>query len=1191
MQSVTARSIARIFFLWWSGPEDERANFCRHGWKEILAPIAAILLFFFSFGLPANAQVAGGSVAGTVTGESGAAMPDVRISVTEASTGLARTATTNPTGLYNVPNLSPGSYEMTVSATGFTTQLWTTINVTAGVERVLNMTMHAGDPKQVVRVVAPPALVSEPCPTVCGSASASTVRDTPLNGRDWAALATLQAGVSSVQNGSASGGGNTDRGFGAAVSISGSRPDQNSYRLDGISINDYANGAPGSVLGDNLGIDAVEQVSVLGSNYPADYGRTSGGVINVVTRSGKDAFHGSLYEFLRNSALDARNFFDGPVIPPFKRNQFGGSGGLPIQKGRTFIFGDYEGLRQSLGATTVDTVPSRAARGIAPGETTPSIPAVLCSIPQTPQQLPPNGCTSTQLPLSGPGAAPNPDPTTHIDKSILQFLAGNFFPLPNGAPIGNGDTGIFTFAAQQITTENYFTIRFDHKFTDSDSIYATYMRDASQTVQPGTFGELYSDIVSSRQTTSLHEQHIFSPNLLNVATIGFSRAVGIIGKVASVSNPNMVGTTGQSFAFEPNGYAGDIQSIPGVTSFLGAPTAAGFIPSSKAIYWNSYQGADDAVLTHGKHSIKFGGDVERMQDNEISASNINGLFRFDSLTQFLTNQPSLFSGTGSPLPLDIGVRETLFGAYVQDDIKLTKTLTLNAGLRYEMLTVPTESHGLTSVLRNLTDALPVCGVANAGCSGTGSLFTNSTKRNFEPRLGFAWNPRGGKTLFRGGFGIFDVLPLPYEFNLTFQRAAPFTRTIVGVDPAPGSFSMDPVAGSLAYQTFSGQANTNLAYYADPHPKRNYVMQWNLSVARELTSTLALTVGYVGSRGVHQPYRGDNIDMVLPTLSSAGYLWPCGPDGLGDSCQVGFLPNGTPSSKLNPNFGRVNATLWQANSFYDAMQVDVAKRASHGFTFHGAYTWGKSIDTLSATEADDAFPNGIFNQIFFDQRTTRGLSDFNVAQTLVLSVTWEIPGPQKGSRLPEWAFGGWQLVGLYKASTGQPFTPILGGDPAGTKLDETGQVPSLVPGCNPVNSNFKKDPSPIYINPNCFILPQSTPAIAAECQPFGQGPGNPGIPGTCANLRGNMGRNIVIGPGLSKLDLSVFKNNYIRRISESFNAQFRAEIFNIFNRANFGSPTDNSAVFDQNGLPISSAGLLTSTQTTSRQIQFALKLIW
>jgi hypothetical protein len=931
-------------------------------------------------------------------------------------------------------------------------------------------------------------------------------------------------------------------------------------------------------------------------------------VINVVTRAGKDAFHGSIYEFLRNSALDARNFFDGPKIPPFKRNQFGGSGGLPIKKGSTYIFGDYEGLRQSLGVTTVNTVPSPAVRGIGTGVGGGNGPATFCSIPQTPQQLPPNGCSPSALPASGPGSAPNPDPTTHIDQSILRFLSGNFIPLPNGPLLGNGDTGIFSFSGQDVTSENYFTIRFDQKFSDADSIYATYIRDNSTTVQPGTFGELTSDVVSNRQAATLHEQHIFSPNLLNVGVVGFTRAVGIQGKVSTVSNPNMVGTTGQSFAFEPGGYAGDIQSIPGVTSFTGAPTAEGYIPSSRALYWTTYQGGDDAVLTHGIHSIKFGGQVERMQDNEVSASNINGLFRFDSLQQFLTNQPALFSGTGTPLPLDIGIRETLFGAYLEDDVRFRKTLTFNAGLRYEMLTVPTESHGLTSVLRNMSDPMPVCGVSHLGCSGSGSLFANPTLRDFEPRLGFAWNPRGGKTMVRGGFGIFDVLPLPYEFTLTFQRAAPFTRTIVGVDPGSGSLTMDPVAGSNAYKEFIGQTNTNLAYYADPNPKRNYVMQWNLSVARELTSTLALTVGYVGSRGVHQPYRVDNMDMVLPAPTSAGYLWPIPNAAPVDnattpaSCLDGSTPTttGCPWPKLNPHFGRVNGTLWQANSFYDAMQVDVAKRVSHGFQFHVAYTWSKSIDTLSATEADDAFPNGLFNQPFFDQRTTRGLSDFNVAQNLVVSATWEIPGPPKGSRFPEWAFGGWQLVALYKASTGQPFTPILGGDPLATRLDETGEVPGLVAGCNPVNKNFKKEASPIYLNASCYGLPLSTPAIASGCQTVGfrapgtdgpSDPGNPGIAGTCANLRGNLGRNTVIGPGLSKLDFSVFKNNYIPRISETFNAQFRAEIFNIFNHANFASPTDNLAVFDQNGSAIQSAGLIDSTQTTSRQIQFALKLIW
>jgi len=1106
-----------------------------------------LLWLLVCFGMPANAQVAGGAITGTVTGESGTAVPGVQISVKDVSSGLSRTDVTNAAGVYSVPALAPGSYEMTISASGFTTQLWAGISVTAGLERVLNVTMRPGDPAQVVRVAAPPALVSEPCPATCGSASSSTVRDTPLNGRDWAALATLQAGVTGVQNGSATGGGNTDRGFGAAVSISGSRPDQNSYRLDGISINDYANGAPGSVLGDNLGIDAVEQVSVLGSNYPAEYGRTSGGVINVVTKSGKNTFHGSVYEFLRNSALDARNFFDGPVIPPFKRNQFGGSAGRAIRKDRTFVFGDYEGLRQSLGVTSVNTVPSVAARA---GELS-----------------------------SG---------TIVVDPGVARFLAA-FYPLPNGQI--NGDTGIYSFAAQQVTTENYFTVRVDHKLSDSDSLFGSYMRDSSTTVEPGTFGELFSDIVSSRQVVSAHEQHIFSPNFLNDAQIGFSRAVGIQGKVSSVLNPLM---KDPSYAFLPGAFAGSVEFTPGLTNFLGAPTAEGDVSSSRTLAWNSFQGGDDAVLTLGRHALKFGGEVERMQDNEISASNINGSFRFNSLKDYLLNRPASFSGTGSPFPLDIGIRETLFGAYVQDDIRLQKTLTLNAGLRYEMVTVPTEAHGRTAALRNISDPAPVCGVAQSGCAGAGSLFPNPTLRNFEPRLGFAWNPHSGKTLLRGGFGVFDVLPLPYEFTLTFQRAVPFVQTIVG-QANPGEFPTG------AYQRLSSESTTGLAYFPESNPKRNYVMQWNLSVARELTSTLAVTVGYVGSRGVHQPYRVDNIDMVLPTLTSAGYLWPCGPDGKGNSCVVGFNPDGTRSQNLNPNFGRINSTLWQVHSSYDAMQADVAKRVSHGISFHAAYTFGKSIDTLSATEADDAFPNGLFNQLYFAPQTTRGLSDFNVAQTFVLSFTWEIPGPPKDSKLPEWAFGGWQVGGLYKASTGQPFTMTLGGDPAGQKLDETGQVPSYTPGCNLVDSNFKKNPlGPIYINPSCFILPQATPAIASMCQNFGfravgtngaTDPGSAGIPGTCANLRGNLGRNIVVGPGLSKLDFSVFKNNYVKRISENFNAQFRAEFFNILNRANFASPTDNLSVFDQTGQPTGSAGLLTSTQTTSRQIQFALKLIW
>lgn len=1095
------------------------------GSPHVAVGIASLLWVFLFLLAPsaAKAQVAGGSVAGTARGESGAAMPGVRLSIRDVATGEVRSVSTDTGGLYSIPALPPGSYEMTVSASGFVTQVWTGISVTVGSERVLNIVMRPGDPNVVVRTAVPAAPLSQSSSCCGGNANASAVQNTPLNGRDWAQLATLQAGVTGVQTGNVTGGGgNTDRGFGAPVSISGARPDQNSYRLDGISINDYSNGAPGSVLGDNLGVDAVEQVSVLGSNYPAEYGRTSGGVINAVTRAGTKAFHGDVYEFFRNSALDARNFFDGK-IPPFKRNQFGGSAGGAIQKDRTFIFGDYEGLRQSLGVTTVDTVPSPAARGINTGPNGGPGPTTLCSIPQ-------NGCTPTQIPATGPGSAVSPDPVTHIDTGVLPFLRA-FYPLPNGPLLGNGDTGIFTFAGQQVTNENYLTVRVDHKFSDRDTLTGAYMRDSSETVLPDAFDELLSDIVSRRQVVTLHEQHVFSGTALNAARFGFSRAVGIVGGISKVLNPNMLNA---AYGFVPGGFAGAVQSVPGVTSFLGGPTAQDTLPSSRSTSWNSFQGGDDVFLTRGIHALEFGALVERMQDNELVFANVNGAFRFDSLANFLTNQPQVFQGVATPSVPDIGLRQTLAGAYAQDDIRLQKNTTINLGLRYEMVTVPTEAQNRISNLRNLTDAQPHVG---------SPFFQNPTLRNFEPRVGFAWNPGGGKTMIRSGFGIFDVLPLPYEFNLSFQRAVPFVQTIVANVLQPGLFPTG------AFQQFSTQSNSALATYVEFRPKRNYVMQWNLSVSRELTSTLAVTIGYVGSRGVHLPYRVDNIDMVLPTLTSSGYIFP---------------PVST-SQTLNPNFGRIDSTLWQASSFYDALQADITKRVTHGIEFHAAYTWGKSIDTLSATEADDAFPNGLFNQLFFNQRTSRGLSDFNVAQTFVASFTWELSSPALSSRVPKWALSGWQIGGLYKASSGQPFTPILGGDPAGMKLDEVSELPDRLggSGCGTLTNTG---------NPNHYIKTQ--------CLAF---------PGT--GKWGNLGRNTLIGPGVSKLDFSVFKNNRIRRISENFNAQFRAEFFNILNRANFASPTDNSTVFDHLGSPISSAGLITSTQTTSRQIQFAIKFIW
>lgn len=1082
--------------------------------RGITVWLAVPLLLISLLVVPAEvtAQVSGGTVSGSITDASGAAVPGAQVTLTSAGTGLTRTVVTDAQGFYTVPNLAPGTCELRVSAQGFVTQVRTGLTVTVGAKLLLNVAMQPGNPQQVVRMAAATAIQASS--TVGGSVGSSTVTQTPLNGRDWTQLATLQTGVTGVQTGSAQGGGNTERGFGAALSISGARPDQNSYRLDGISINDYANAAPGSVLGTNLGVDAVEQFSVLGSNYPAEYGRTSGGVINAVTRSGTNAFHGSVYEFLRNSALDARNFFDGK-IPPFKRNQFGASGGGPIQKGRTFFFADYEGLRQSLGVTQIDTVPSSMAR---------------------------NGQLST-----GPITA---------DPAVVPFLQA-FYPLPNGPLLGNGDTGIFTFAGQQVTSENYFTTRIDRKFSEKDSIFGTYMHDNSKVVQPDAFNSLLSNSVSGRQLVTLHWQHIFSPRVLNAARLGFNRAIGIDGGVSEVLNPLRLDP---SFAFIPGQVAGQIKAVPGITNLPVGPNAQSpsVLSSSKSFFWNSYQGGDDAFVTRGIHAFTFGAIVERMQDNALPSNNTNGSFSFSSLSDFLTNRPLNFQGARPPF-LEFGTRQTLFGAYVSDDIQARKNLTLNVGLRYEMATVPTEVHSMMSNLLHLTDVQPHLG---------SPYFLNPTLLNFEPRVGFALNPfTNGKTLLRGGFGMFDVLPLPYAFANITPSAAPFSNQVFADSLSPGSFPTG------AYQEFAFSSTAARASYVEHGPKRSYVMQWNFRVAQELSSTLVATIGYVGSRGVHQPFKMDNFDMVLPTLTSAGYLFP---------------PTET-SQKLNPSYGRISGILWQSNSFYEALQVDLAKRVGHGVEFHTAYTWGKSLDTLSATAVDNAYPNGLLNPLFFDQRTTRGLSDFDVSQNFVFSYTWELPSPNSSSKVTNWALGGWQLGGIYKASSGQPFTPLLGGDPLGTKLDQSSAPPNRVAGCNPVNGNFKKEPSglPLYLNVNCFPVPIAPASLGTGCRPFP----DTNTPNSCANLFGNAGRNIVIGPGLSKLDFSLFKNNRVRRISESFSVQFRAEFFNILNRANFASPTDNLTVFNQNGNPISSAGLLTSTQTTSRQIQFALKIIW
>jgi hypothetical protein len=1028
----------------------------------------------------------------------------------------------------------------------------------------------------------------------------------PLNGRSWTDLATLQPGVSAIttQPDFAVGGDRGNRGFGNEISVAGDRPEQNNYRLDGISINDFNNAAPGSVLGGDLGVDAVQEFSVITSNVSAEYGRTSGGVINAITKSGTNQFHGGVYEFLRNDALDAANFFENASGLPkasFRQNQFGVDAGGPIRKNKLFIFGDYEGTRYSRGIPTPITVPSNAARlGIlrdsngnledqhgciyqgwtsatgCPQPNPPAPPPPLVTPLTSQSQCAPegNGATNHLLASGQAGFC--------VDDNVVKYLP--FWPVSSNT---NSDfnTASYGFSAQRIVTENFFTIRGDDKFSDKDSLAATYLRDFTPYSSPDGLNAVLLNSTTRRQIVSLEETHTFGPTLVNSVRGGYSREYEINDLGVGAINPL---AKDPSLAAIPGQFAAHVL-LAGIDQFTG-----GVNGNSNALYgWNSYQGYDDAFWTHGTHSLKFGGGVERQQLNRLTHTDPSGVFTFDTMLDFLISNPHRFTGENFSSVREQGLRQTIFGLYTQDDWRFRPNLTLNLGLRWEMATVINDNHGGIVNLIHLTDPAPLCGTFMTGCAQGSPLFGNSTLRNFEPRAGFAWDPfHNGKTAVRGSFGLFDILPLAYQYIASATKQAPFVSSGAVNHPGQGTF----YTGAFPLLTPRTAGSNHIEQY----PHRSYVMQWNFNVQRELIGNLTAMVGYVGSRGVHEPFRVDDADIVLPTRTPEGrWLFP-NPDQSGTT--------------LNPNFGSIGQLAYEGNSYYHALEVAVQKAMSHGVQFQTSFTWGKSIDTGSAAGHGDQFANSISSLPYYDLRMLRSRSDFDVKRTLVFNITWQVPSAKSLSGPAAWVANGWQLGTIFKVSDGVPFSATwgTGGDPQGLLNSDDWAFPDVLttPGCatltNPGNPNH-------YVKTECFTVPMAPcpPGTNATTCPFYSGASNgigcdptpPLGPNSslisttfpqCFNMRGNAPRNLLTGPGVTNLDFSVFKNQSIKKISESFNVQFRAEFFNIMNHANFGVPSialNHTDIFDSTGAPLSTAGVLTSTTTDPREIQFALKFGW
>ena len=1087
-------------------------------WTNVLCgAVAALAIFFVS---RAGAQVAGATLSGKVTDPTGSNVPGVDVNIKNEATGIDRQVHTDSQGLFAAPNLQPGSYAVSFQAQGFAPASTPHIVLAVGDERTLNVQLQIGQVSQQVTVTAAGEVIQLTSSTDLAEVNPTTMRELPLNGRDWTQLATLQPGVTAVraQAGSSGVSSRGNRGFGNQLSDGGHRPSENNYRVNGLSINDYTNGSPGSALGVQLGVDAIDQFSILTGNYSAEYGRTSGGVINAITKSGTNQVHGTAYYFLRSSKFDARNYFDPAQIPPFHRNQFGASGGAPIRKNKTFVFADYEGVRQDKSLSFYDRVPSAAARA-----------GHLCSAPTS------GTCT------------PN---TIVVDPTVAKYLPLYPLPSPGNPSAGDGDIGFFSGSGLAQLTEDYVTAKIDNTFSDKDTVAVSGFFDTSHLTQPDALLVGIHQVSSKRDMFDMEENHVFTQSLTNTLHFGYSRTEGYVNQPVAAINP---------LGADPTLGALPGRNAPSITT-TGLTQEAGSLgtPSYSHHVQNSFQGYDDAFLIHGLHTFKAGVAFERLQYNVVHASGPNGNFNFPSLSGFLQNQPTSVSALLPGTSQEYAGRQSILGFYFQDDWHILPRVTVNLGVRYEITTLPKEANNRFAVLQTL-------GPGVSATPNVPSLWQNNqTLKNFVPRVGMAWDPFGdGKTSIRAGFGIFDVLPLLWEYSFNAASSYPFGEKGSASKLPKGSF---PTGATLIANNPTKFQET----YVEQHPKRNYAMNWNLNLQRTLSASTNLTVGYVGSHTVHQPFTVNDANMQLPTQTPYGYLWPA-----------------SGGTRFDTSVGAIIATWWDDSASYQSLRSQLSRQMTKGWQAQASFTWSKCIDEGTSGSVADPFSTSITSLIWFDKYARRGRCDFDVTDNFVANTVYQVPGPAKG--IGRALLGGWEVNGIISASTGSPTSVTIGGDPLGQASSDTYSQPNRLTGngCsgNPVNPGNVKN----YFKLQCFTVPIAPSSLLAQCTPSATG-----VPGSCMNLFGNAGRNSIIGPGLLDLDASLFKNFYFPKVSDDLRLQLRAEFFNVINHSNFQVPNfadGNQVLYNQDGTPAAGAGVIDATSIDNRQIQFGAKVVW
>jgi hypothetical protein len=1081
----------------------KRPAFERDFWRVIGTRFALVALFMMLWWLrPAQGQVAA-SIAGMVTDSSGAPVASATVTAKNTETGAVRTAGTDDAGRYQIVSLAIGPYEVSVSKSGFQEAIRSGIRLVVGQEAIVDLTLQVSAVKAEVRVSEDAPLVSPTTQDISGLVGEQQVKDLPLNGRSYDLLLPLNPGIVNFTSLKTGGTGISNSTTGNNFAVSGNRPQQNIFLLNGVEYTGAAenNMQPGGTSGMLLGVDAVREFNVQRDSYGAEFGKHPGGQVVILTQSGSNEWHGAAFEFLRNNALDAPNFFDQGDAPPFQRNQFGGSMGGPLQRDKTFLFANYEGFRQHLHQTSATFVPDAASRAAA-------VPSV---------------------------------------KPLL-----NLWPTPPaGAPDFSGIAEVFGSPLQTVR-EDFGTVRVDHTFSSRDTFSGIYTVDDGDDFTATPLDPFSSDVVTLReQVVSFEETHVFSPSLVNTARVGFSRAAYFFTGEPTPGTPAasvpgfLVGlpvgavVVGGSAASNPQAQLGLAGSNNG---------------SNLRIARNLYTYEDHLTMTRGRHQLEFGGWFQQFQSNETIALSQFGQATFTSLQTFLKGTISSF--LFDPAPTELNWR-SLFGAwFVQDTFRIRPRLTVTLGFRDEFSTGWNEAHSRAS---NYTFSNGI--ISTDPRIGT-SLFTvNNAKFLPQPRVAVAWSPFSDRSVVRAGFGMYNDLQDALGYRA--DQNAPFNPTYT----TPLTVSQLPI-------NLAGPFPATVKLIpggVQPDMKTPTLISYSLRVQQQLSPNTSLTVGYVGNHGYHEII-GIDANEPFPVICPAApcratypATFPVGIAGTPVPAGTYFVPTTT---KANPALANTWTYFSEGVSSYNALQVDLNRRFSGGLTLRGVYTFSKVLDDGDSVNATTAGGGPALASNPFHLRSDKGRGSFDVTHVAVANATYALPigrggrffsnGEGFASRL----ISGWTVNSIVTLQTGFPFSPQLSYNPS-----NNGDTRNPVrPFANPAFGGPVIIGSPSkWFDPNAFLAPSNIPANGG--------------------FYGNVGRDTLVGPGLATWDFSALKDT---RITERLNIQFRAEIFNLLNRANFNLP--NAVVFTPSGVS-PTAGAITSTSTTSRQVQFGLKLLW